>query len=410
MASNITCLVTLHGIGFEQPPNPTMVNSGYADLFHQHLSTYLKSRLSDDPYRDRRQRGENGAIYVQSRYRNKETQVASREEGLKRLGTWDDDQHMNTTDALLVPENAVDGSIAHVALVYSNLEPMRPEVGAALMTSAMSLFASPHYASASGLLHMALTDGLAMIGHRAANDQRPISSRPRTDLGPRSTKRLGQQSQAAPAPSPSLLAALRFVEEDVACYVCHNEERERVRSFVAEALLRLATRDDVRAIVFNTHSNGTVIAFDVLRHLPAEVMSKIKAFVTAGSPLRKYVDLFQWGNQIEYLYPIDPWYNFWDPRDPVADPLDPPISWHVGDRILPSQEKLFSRIDLDSEMPCWIPVEDLPVDNVNNSFGGGLRAHNYWDNEVEFAKPLADIVRGVADHSLARAAVTHVFS
>src|SRR5260370_12212637 len=207
---------------------------------------------------------------------------------------------------------------------------MGPEVGATLIVVEMGIASSSHYASAAGLIHMALADGLAMIGHHAAEDQQPNSSRARTDLPSRSVKRLGQHGQAAPAPSPGLLPALRNLEDDLACYVCHNEERERVRSFVYEALMRLAYREDVDNIVLNTHSNGTVVAFDVLRHLPQEVTRKIKAFVTAGSPLRKYIDLFHWWNQIQSRYTVEPWYNFWDPRDPVADPLGPPNSWRVG--------------------------------------------------------------------------------
>src|SRR5260370_17720581 len=131
------------------------------------------------------------------------------------------------------------------------------------------------------------------------------------------------------------MTAFRYLEEDVACYVCHNEERERVRSFVFEALLRLASRNDVGAIVLNTHSNGTVIALDVIRNLPPPAAAKIKAFITVGSPLRKYIDLFHWGQQIECLDPIKPWYNFWDEYDPVADPLEPPITWRRGDNLEP---------------------------------------------------------------------------
>jgi len=406
MASKITCVVTLHGIGFEQPPSPKVVNSGYADLLHQHLKLRLNNLLSDDPHRNRDKPGDNGAIYVESRWPDAQGR-ASREEGLKRLGSWFNDRmHIDTTDAPLVAKKE---PVSHIALVYSNLEPKGPEVGASMITSAMGLFNTSHYASASGLLHMALTDGLAMIGHHASNDQEPTSSRPRIDLNSRSVKHLGQHGQTITASSPGLLAALRFLEDDVACYVCHNEERERVRSFVTEALLRLGSRDDVAAIMLNTHSNGTVIAFDVLRHLPRVVTNKIKAFVTAGSPLRKYIDLFHWGNQIEDLYPVESWYNFWDPCDPVADPLDPPITWHVGNRILPSNEKLFSRIDFNSEKPCWIQIEDLSVDNVKESRGGGLQAHNYWDNEVQFVQPLAEFVRGIAEQSLARVKATHMF-
>jgi hypothetical protein len=36
---------------------------------------------------------------------------------------------------------------------------------------------------------------------------------------------------------------------------------------------------------------------------------------------------------------------------------------------------------------------DKPVDNVANSSGGGLRAHNYWDNREEFVPALATILR-----------------
>ena len=393
MASKITCLVTLHGIGFQRPPQPGLDNSGYADPFHQHLSKRLGSMLSDDPLRERERPGDNGAIYVESRWPDAQGR-ASREEGMKRLGAWSKDRkHINTTDAPLVAD---DEPVSHVALVYSNLEPKEPEIGATILTLETTVFSASHYASVSGLIHMALSDGLAIIGHHATNGQKPISFRPRTDLRARSLKHLGQHGQIAPPPSPGLLAALRFLEDDVACYVCHNEERERVRSFVSEALLRLAYRDDVESIIFNTHSNGTVIGFDVLRHLPEEAACKIKVFVTAGSPLRKYVDLFHWGTQIQCLYPVEPWYNFWDPHDPVADPLEPPVSWRVGNKILSLPENLFSRIDLNSEIPHWIKVKDCAVDNVKNSSGGGLQAHNYWDNEEQFVRQLAGLIRDVA--------------
>ena len=404
MASKITCLVTIHGIGFEQPPQPGVDNSGYADPLHQHLKKCLEEELNDDPNRERGNPGDNGAIYVASRWPDDQGN-ASREEGMKRLGVWyDDKQGVDTTDAPLADKDAKDGSISHVALVYSNLEPTGPEIGATLITLETTLFSASHYGSALGLIHLAVADGLAMIGHHAAKDQEPTSSRPRTDLGSRSVKQLVQHGQAASAPSPGLLAALRNLEDDVASYICHNEERERVRSFVYEALMRLAYREDVDNIVLNTHSNGTVVAFDVLRHLPEEVTRKIKAYVTAGSPLRKYVDLFHWGNQVQCRYPVEPWYNFWDLRDPVADPLNPPLSWRVGDKIVPSDMKLFSRIDLNSETPSWIEVDDREVDNVENSRGGGLQAHNYWDNEDQFVMQFCDIVRAIANNHIATVA------
>ncbi len=181
---------------------------------------------------------------------------------------------------------------------------------------------------------MALTDIQAMIGHHTATtDQKTASPRPRTEPGSRSARNWGQQGQAAlPAPT-RLMTVFRGLDEDVTCYVCHNEERERVRSFVFEALLRLASRRDVDAIVLNAHSNGTVIALDVIHNLPPPAAAKIKAFITTGSPLRKYVDLFHWGQQIKILDPIKPWFNFWDYYDPVADPLEPPIHPSPGTEV-----------------------------------------------------------------------------
>jgi len=76
----------------------------------------------------------------------------------------------------------------------------------------------------------------------------------------------------------------------------------------------------------------------------------------------------------------------------------------VGDKIVPSVEKLFSRIDLNSEEPSGIKVDDREVDNVVKSAGGGLQAHNYWDNEEQFVTQLADIVRAIAGTPLVRAA------
>ncbi|MBV9258836.1 MAG: hypothetical protein JO215_12550, partial [Ktedonobacteraceae bacterium] len=288
-----------------------------------------------------------------------------------------------------VPLVAEGKSVAHIALVYSNLEPHGSEIGATLITSAMSLLSVANYARVSGLAHL-IEDGFkALFGAKTPPvAQLPVSSIPRNDLG---SRHRGQVVQAVPQPS-----SLQFLEDDVACYVCHNEERERVRSFVRDALMRLACRDDVDNIILNTHSNGTVVAFDVLRHLPAQTTNKIKAFITAGSPLRKYVDLFDWGNQVQSPYQVEPWYNFWDPYDPVADPLDPPKSWRLGDEVQSLDEKLFSRIDLNSEKSCYIRVYDHSVNNIAHSYGGGLQAHNYWDNEVDFVPRLAEIVYAVA--------------
>lgn len=166
---------------FYAGPQPGLKNSGYADLLHEHLSECLGTLLSDDPERTRERRGENGAIYVESRWLTPGGN-ACRDEGLRRLGTWADNmQHIDTAHAPLVANNE---PISHVALVYSDLEPQAAEAGAAAVTMAMSLLSASHYAHIMGLLHMALADVHAMAGHPSdAGEQQPASLRPRKRMG-----------------------------------------------------------------------------------------------------------------------------------------------------------------------------------------------------------------------------------
>src|SRR5690348_15348429 len=193
MAAPITCLVTLHGIGFMQPPQQNV--PGYADPLHEHLKKQLGSLLSDDPNRKRTREGENGAIYVQSRWLTPDG-IPSTEEGLKPLGSWSKDmRRFQTKNAPLIAD---DARISHVALVYTNLEPQGPEVEATLLSSAMSLFYTSNYAHISGLMHMAFSDIMAIMrDSSAASDQRPSSLHPRTDVGTRGPRTLTPQPQAA---------------------------------------------------------------------------------------------------------------------------------------------------------------------------------------------------------------------
>ncbi len=135
MSTPHICLVTLHGIGFEQPPiyapgatYPKV--AGYADDLHAKLSKCLNQHaplLSDDPHRLRRQPGENGAIYVESIWPSTNPGVASSyEAGRSRLGTWDPDQPLkiisDTVEGLPAKLYDDTGRIAHIALVYSKEE------------------------------------------------------------------------------------------------------------------------------------------------------------------------------------------------------------------------------------------------------------------------------------------------
>lgn len=155
---------------------------------------------------------------------------------------------------------------------------------------------------------------------------------------------------------------LRTVEDDVGAYVARNMLRERVRDFVREAVTRLAQRSDVTSIVVNAHSQGTVVAFDVLRSLPDEVVDRIAALVTLGSPLRKYNLVLNWGPDTGQLARVRSWTNMWDPMDPVADP--------------PS-------------------VTDITVNNLGKVQSSGLRAHDYWGNVDDVLEPLSTLLRSV---------------
>jgi hypothetical protein len=358
----LTVLVTVHGIGFQQPP--AAGRSGYADNLHTLLRQQLGGRLGDDPEGS-------GPVYVQS------CAAGVPAEGLARLSR---------------PLAGEGAEIAHVALVYSALElEHAPRFGAAIDAIARAATAFDHYATPAGAARMLGEDMLAML-HRA--DPAP-SLTPRTDVpvGQSSPTGLVHQllmpadARTIPAPSP-----LTVVIDDIACYVCRNDLRERLRAFVQAALEGVAGHAD--RIVLNTHSQGTVVGFDVLARYPCE---KVDLLVTAGSPLRKYVDLFQWGNHTGELgCRIQAgnlrWLNVYDDRDPVADQLQPPVEWRRGEAPpLDDAATLFRVTD-----PLWsnldtrdCPVQDVRVDNVAHVSGGGLRAHTYWENEKEFVPLLA---------------------
>src|SRR5579875_1148621 len=159
MRTPLICLVTIHGIGFQQPPEPALGLSGYADGLHQHLSKYLPAPfLGDDPGRTRLQYGENGPIYVQSHWPPHSDNV---EQGLARLGRWSAPD-MRTVDTTVAPLAADDARIAHVALVYSPPEHEKAQIGAALLAGSMSLAHASHYAHIKELMHMVLHDSAAV--------------------------------------------------------------------------------------------------------------------------------------------------------------------------------------------------------------------------------------------------------
>jgi hypothetical protein len=403
------CLVTIHGVGFEQAPERGI--PGYADLLHQHLAARLDaSLLGDDPRRQRKEHGEHGPVYVQSTWSH------ATEKGLVRLGAWGPNPRQVKHGKR--QELTDDGQpIAHVALVYSDLEDQGPRLTslAELAADAAGALVSGRYVSVVDAVRMALVDVRAM-GPATAGEA-PSSLRVRQEALRPAKRPAGRAPQASVAPeqklpSGGLWTTILQLDHDVGAYVHRNVLRERVRGFVREALLRLIFRDDVAGVVVNAHSQGTVVAFDVLHDLPPFAATRVLGFVTSGSPLRKYVDVFHWGNEIGSIHDMPatdfgelhgiPWINFWDEHDPVADPLTPPQQWRPGDPTSQNDKAskgttLFEWVNPNTGNVGQVRVADQRVDNLRNSVGGGLQAHNYWDNEGEVVEPLAKLLRHLVE-------------
>ena len=400
--TGITCLVTIHGIGFQQPPIDEKGVSGYADGLHSSLTRYLGSTLNDDPNRAkaRKQKGEVGPVYVSSSWPPGSDNV---EEGLKRLGTWDSSQKSPKIDRTNAPLGGSDG-VSHVALVYARLQDQVPRPGSAIQAAARAAVSFSHYASLRSAAHVLLEDAWALLHHPSpgpATAGQSTGLLVRTDVSlPTRHPLEGMFHRGAPGVdgTSGLVSVLRTLEEDVCAYVARNDLRERVRDFVREALLRLSARDDVAQIVINSHSQGTIVAFDVLREL-GNAASKVVWLFTFGSPLRKYTDLFSWGNEIGGVQAIPRWTNVWDPRDPVADPLQPAQDWQPGTdaAVTPGTAGLYRALNPDTGQLLNAQVEDTAVDNLAKSRGGSLQAHNYWDNDLQVVEPMAKILKNLVD-------------
>lgn len=412
----VICLVSIHGVGFEQPPLPGV--PGYADSLHDGLRAALDGLLGDDPLPASSNVGHTGPIYIEGSW---PPEGDAAPYGLDRLGTWRDIRQRDEIDTASAPLTDGHHPIAHVALVYTREQDTAAHPGAVLWTAANIAANLQRYASPRGLVAYIVA---ILRGLRRPPAQPPApkpSLRRRSDAGDRRSQAPAPSGAArlagdAPPAPPTLgtttpgapvveagavensgvLTALRTIDDDLAAYVSYNALRVRVRDFVREAVWRLGARRDVAGIVVNAHSNGTAIAFDVLRELPPDAADCLSAVVTSGSPLRKFAQFFRWGTQVERIAQ-KPWTNFWDPADPVADPLNTPAGWKRGDplRVPFAGPAFFVFTDPESGKPAAAKITDRQVDNVGNTGGGGLRAHNYWDNREQFVGALADILRGV---------------
>lgn len=377
-------LVTIHGIGFQQAPSTAAAQDGYADALHAALTRTLPAgMLGDDPNRP------SGAVYVESSWPAGSDKT---EAGLARIGTWKGSTVDITGQALVRGET----SVAHVALVYSRLQEQSEDTVALLDLGLLGAPSVSHYATVGSIIRMAFHDVRAM-------HVQPGASTP--SLSPRETKpehrSLLSRVFHHPAPGGTAPAeptsTFRQVQDDIAAYVVRNEHRERVRAFVRDAVSRIMARPDVDGVIVNGHSNGCVMAFDFLAAMSPPQAPKVRAVVTSGCPLRKYVDFMDWGTDARSLGLVhaNSWTNFYDELDPVADPLQPEATWKRTDSD-PGGPGLFVRYDAVTGAKTNVAVTDIKVDNVGAGVGGGLPAHNYWDNVAEFVTPLAAIVEKAA--------------
>ncbi|HEX2912194.1 MAG TPA: hypothetical protein VH186_15400 [Chloroflexia bacterium] len=388
----ITVMVTIHGIGFQQTPAPGV--EGYADGLHQHLYELIPDLLGGDTDPQHGRTSQSGPIYVHSHW---PPESRDAEEGLSRLGRWrlDEKGHRVIDTSQAKPLQDGDKKIAHVALVYAHLEDQGGHIGAALETSIDALFALPRYTSLGGLITSAVTDLKAILGHHdQPNKGEPTPSLQVRQDSPTHDVVAGEKGTKQEKNPSGLLAVVKQLEQDIATYVIRNDLRERVRSFVYDALIRICSRDEVEKVIVNAHSQGTVVAYDVLRALPPFAAEKIACLVTNGSPLRKYVSLFYWGADAGCLSQVR-WENLWDDKDPVADPLVPGEKWKRG-APYPEHDEfsvLYYALDASSGEFSKVRIRDTQVDNVTNSAGSGLVAHNYWDNKKDVIPLLAGVLK-----------------
>jgi hypothetical protein len=229
------CILTVHGIGFQQPPQPRI--PGYADGLHRNLAAVLGEKLGNDP---NRQPETDGPVYVMSA----KPKTHDHEWGLSRLGSWRD----GAIDVAGTPLAEPDRPFAHVALIYTSLENVGPRFGSGAGTVSEAGLLLGQYASVAGAMRLLCGDAWAAL-HNNGAPAGEAALRPRTDLVAAhqfSIFRFLHPDMAANQPGGSLLGTLMTLEDDVVAYVCRNDLRESVKAFIREAVRRLVARGQLR--------------------------------------------------------------------------------------------------------------------------------------------------------------------
>ena len=138
---------------------------------------------------------------------------------------------------------------------------------------------------------------------------------------------------------------------DVAGYVANNGLRTQIQNRLATKLYALHDRYVNANLILGSHSQGTMVSYDVLRAV-ASRLPRLGTWVTMGCPLAWYLTAGKWGRDILDVRPALTWLNYFDDQDPVGKALAPLIDWAAP------------------------KPQDSDVDNT----GQGLHAHDHWHN------------------------------
>jgi V8-like Glu-specific endopeptidase len=144
---------------------------------------------------------------------------------------------------------------------------------------------------------------------------------------------------------------VRDQANDVANYVSNNGVRLAIQRRLSDKLFEVHTKYPGASVILGSHSQGTIIAYDVLR-LNGAQYSRVDTWVTMGCPLGWYLNFGRWGGEQLGIPPSLKWLNFWDSKDPVGRALSSMVTW---------------------EKP-------RPDDVDVNNHGRGLDPHDHWHN------------------------------
>jgi len=154
---------------------------------------------------------------------------------------------------------------------------------------------------------------------------------------------------------------------DVAGYVSNNGLRTQILNRLATKLYELHDRYSQATLILGSHSQGTMVSYDVLRMVGSR-LPRLGTWITMGCPLAWYANAAKWGRDILDVSPSVTWINYFDDQDPVGKALLPLVPW-----------------------PAPSP-QDIDVDNT----GHGLNPHDHWHNPTVIQNYAALVTQALA--------------